>query len=161
MVDFWASYAQGHLENTLLYHDNNHVDPTVFKQLANTYLAHDILPETLIDEEYEWMNPPQEESQIWHELESSFLNASFSPILADNLSVITSAYVVTCEHDVLRDDGFFYVKRLQQAGVNVLHHHLDKGFHCFFYLHWLHIPQVDEMMAKIVDTMVSFINDDI
>merc|ERR1739838_1209811 len=54
-----------------------------------------------------------------------------SPLLVpgDTLRSLPKAYVLTCEYDVLRDDGIMYVTRLRAAGVEVTHEHYDAGFH--------------------------------
>jgi acetyl esterase/lipase len=37
--------------------------------------------------------------------------------MATDLTNLPSAYVVTCQYDVLRDDGILYARRLQDSGV--------------------------------------------
>ncbi|CAL8362758.1 unnamed protein product [Merluccius merluccius] len=54
-----------------------------------------------------------------------------SPLLVPDAALrsLPKAYVLTCEYDVLRDDGIMYVTRLRHAGVEVTHEHYDAGFH--------------------------------
>ncbi|XP_035277236.1 arylacetamide deacetylase-like isoform X1 [Anguilla anguilla] len=54
-----------------------------------------------------------------------------SPLLAQDggLRLLPKAYILTCEYDVLRDDGVMYATRLRGAGVNVTHRHYAAGFH--------------------------------
>lgn len=54
-----------------------------------------------------------------------------SPLLVPDASLhsLPKAYILTCQYDVLRDDGIMYVTRLRAAGVNVTHEHYDTGFH--------------------------------
>ncbi|XP_059188204.1 arylacetamide deacetylase [Centropristis striata] len=54
-----------------------------------------------------------------------------SPLLVPDASLrsLPKAYILTCEYDVLRDDGIMYVTRLRAAGVHVTHEHYDTGFH--------------------------------
>ncbi|XP_045898794.1 neutral cholesterol ester hydrolase 1-like isoform X2 [Micropterus dolomieu] len=59
------------------------------------------------------------------------LDVRAAPLLAEQrvLSRTPKAYVMTCEFDVLRDDGLMYARRLQDAGVTVYSDHYEDGFH--------------------------------
>ncbi|KAK5623607.1 hypothetical protein CRENBAI_011069 [Crenichthys baileyi] len=54
-----------------------------------------------------------------------------APLLAEQgvLGKTPKAYVMTCEFDVLRDDGLMYGRRLRDAGVEVTSDHYEDGFH--------------------------------
>ncbi|NXW67532.1 AAAD deacetylase, partial [Hirundo rustica] len=59
------------------------------------------------------------------------LDPRASPLLAERarLRRLPRAYILTCEHDVLRDDGAMYAARLRAAGVPVTHHHAQDAYH--------------------------------
>ncbi|NWW83464.1 ADCL4 protein, partial [Climacteris rufus] len=59
------------------------------------------------------------------------LEPRFSPLLAEDavLGGLPDTCIVTCEHDVLRDDGLLYKKRLEDNNVRVTWHHVQNGFH--------------------------------
>ena len=44
-----------------------------------------------------------------------------SPLMADSLKGLPKTLLITCEHDVLKDDGLLYKARLLGAGVKVTH----------------------------------------
>lgn len=69
----------------------------------------------------------------------ALLDVRAAPLLAgpEVLAKCPRAYIMTCEFDVLRDDGLMYVRRLQDSGVSVTSVHYEDGFHgCFSFLFW-------------------------
>ena len=59
-------------------------------------------------------------------------NPYASPLRAADLSGLPPAYIVTAEHDPLRDEGFAYADRLRAARVPVEHRHYGSQIHAFF-----------------------------
>ncbi|CAB4918541.1 unannotated protein [freshwater metagenome] len=57
-----------------------------------------------------------------------------SPLLADSLSGVASAYVLTAGFDPLRDEGDAYADRLSKAGVAVIHDRFPTAIHAFLNL---------------------------
>ncbi|NXR16142.1 ADCL4 protein, partial [Semnornis frantzii] len=66
-----------------------------------------------------------------HEETKELFETRFSPLLAADAVVccLPDTCIITCEHDVLRDDGLLYKKRLEDNQVKVTWHHMREGFH--------------------------------
>ncbi|NXF97616.1 ADCL4 protein, partial [Eubucco bourcierii] len=60
-----------------------------------------------------------------------FCEPNLCPLLAEDAVVhqLPESFILTCEYDVLRDDGLLYKKRLEDNGVQVTWCHLEDGFH--------------------------------
>jgi acetyl esterase len=61
-----------------------------------------------------------------------------SPLLADDVSRLPPALIVTAEYDPLRDEGEEYATRLRAAGVDAFHHRYPGVNHGFTALEFLH-----------------------
>ncbi|NXO05388.1 ADCL4 protein, partial [Rhinopomastus cyanomelas] len=74
-----------------------------------------------------------------------FCEPILSPLLAEDAVIqqLPESFILTCEYDVLRDDGLLYKKRLEDNGVRVTWYHLEDGFHGIINLFnngWLSFP---------------------
>ena len=60
-----------------------------------------------------------------------FCEPNLCPLLAEDAVVhqLPESFILTCEYDVLRDDGLLHKKRLEDNGVRVTWCHLEDGFH--------------------------------
>ncbi|KFP81597.1 Arylacetamide deacetylase-like 3, partial [Apaloderma vittatum] len=91
-----------------------------------------------------------------HEETKELFHIRVSPLLAEDavVSHLPDTCIITCEHDVLRDDALLYKKRLQDNGVQVTWHHMEGGFHCalgFFGYGIFSFPSSSKMVNHIVN----------
>ena len=75
-----------------------------------------------------------------------------APGRATDLANLPSAYVVTCEHDPLRDEGLEYAARMLQSGVSVELHNYAGTVHGFDLL----IPNASVSIRALDDAVAAF-----
>uniref|UniRef100_A0A8C8S7H0 Alpha/beta hydrolase fold-3 domain-containing protein n=1 Tax=Pelusios castaneus TaxID=367368 RepID=A0A8C8S7H0_9SAUR len=81
-------------------------------------------------------------SEELHILAKPAFETIFSPLLAEDAIISEDAiicqlpetFILTCEYDVVRDDGLLYKKRLEDNGVPVTWYHIEDGFHGVLFL---------------------------
>ncbi|XP_054031842.1 arylacetamide deacetylase-like 4 isoform X2 [Dryobates pubescens] len=138
--------------------------------LKEAILAGSHAPESITLKYRKWINPDliPETFKLGYKapIPSSFLPQAYeetkelfttrlSPLLAEDAVVccLPDTCIITCEHDVLRDDGLLYKKRLEDNKVKVTWHHMTEGFHCvlaFFGYSIFSFPSSSKMVNHIV-----------
>uniref|UniRef100_A0A8C4X7J4 Arylacetamide deacetylase n=1 Tax=Erpetoichthys calabaricus TaxID=27687 RepID=A0A8C4X7J4_ERPCA len=125
MIRFWSEYftSDKTLYYAMLENRHNSLKSIQLMKFANWSIY---LPENY-RQKYTYSDPYFDSK----DLSESISDPRASPLLVDDdkLRVLPKTYIVTCEYDVLRDDGVMYVTRLRRAGVQVHHDHYGKGFH--------------------------------
>ncbi|XP_053454826.1 LOW QUALITY PROTEIN: arylacetamide deacetylase-like 2 [Nycticebus coucang] len=78
-----------------------------------------------------------------------------SPLLVNDswLQNLPLTYVLTCQYDILRDDGLMFVSRLQNVGVQVAHDHIENGVHAA--LSFMTTPIYLRLGLRIKDMYIS------
>ncbi|KAM5278831.1 arylacetamide deacetylase-like [Hipposideros larvatus] len=128
MVRFWSEYftTNRSLERAMLF--NQHV-PVESSHLFNFVNWSSLLPQKF--QKGQIYNSPTYGTSELAKKYPGFLDVRAAPLLADDskLRSLPLTYVITCQYDVLRDDGIMYVTRLRNAGIRVTHNHIEDGFH--------------------------------
>ncbi|XP_060098503.1 neutral cholesterol ester hydrolase 1 [Heteronotia binoei] len=139
MVKFWVDYFNGNYEFAQSLVVNNHTSQDVsqagpFRDRVDwTTLITPRFRKT-----YKPVTPTVGEVEILRAI-PSLLDVSAAPLLAEKqvLRLQPKTYILTCEIDVLRDDGIMYAKRLEDAGVEITLDHFEDCFHgCMIFTIW-------------------------
>uniref|UniRef100_A0A672GCH2 Neutral cholesterol ester hydrolase 1 n=1 Tax=Salarias fasciatus TaxID=181472 RepID=A0A672GCH2_SALFA len=138
MIRFWLQYLGGDssLEPVLLANNHSALDePAVTAAMRSRVSWTALLPPTGRGRRFEPLVQKTGTPGVVGRL-PALTDVRAAPLLAESevLSRTPKAYVMTCEFDVLRDDGLMYARRLRDAGIDVTNEHLVDGFHgCMVY----------------------------
>lgn len=80
-------------------------------------------------------------------------NPEIAPILADDLTGLAKALILTAEHDPLRDEGEAYAKKLSEAGVPVRLHRMPDVPHGF----WTYERPFAEAVEQLTEYIADFV----
>ncbi|NWY54773.1 AAAD deacetylase, partial [Chionis minor] len=128
MVRFWSEYFTSDASLREAMASNRHVP------VESSHLFQFVNWSTLLPEEmrkgHVYTSPASGSPELAQKY-PGFLDARAAPLLASDAQLrrLPLTYVLTCEHDVLRDDGVMYVGRLRAAGIPVTHDHAKDAFH--------------------------------
>lgn len=139
MVKLWVAYFKGNEDFVQEMVVNNHtsLDEKEATALRARLTWTSLLPAS-ITKNYKPVVQTTGNARILQEI-PQLLDVRSSPLIADQevLKHLPKTYILTCEHDVLRDDGIMYAKRLESADVEVTHDHFEDGFHgCLLFTKW-------------------------
>ncbi|XP_013922137.1 PREDICTED: arylacetamide deacetylase-like 3 [Thamnophis sirtalis] len=108
---------------------NSHV-PEATRRKYRKWVSADHIPERFKARGYT-PPPPSPFNPRLHDEVKVVLTEMCSPLIAEDavISKLPQTFLLTCEFDVLRDDGLLYVRRLTDNGVPVTWSHVEDGFH--------------------------------
>ncbi|XP_051482953.1 arylacetamide deacetylase [Apus apus] len=131
MVGFWSKYFTGDPSLREAMAANRHV-PAEASHLFQLVNWSALLPAELWGH-HSYRAPVPGSPELGRRF-PGFLDVRAAPLLASaaRLRRLPRTYLLTCQHDVLRDDGFMYATRLRALGVPVTHHHARDAFHGVF-----------------------------
>nr|XP_044986181.1 neutral cholesterol ester hydrolase 1 isoform X2 [Jaculus jaculus] len=158
MVKYWVDYFKGNYDFVEALIVNNHTSLDVERATELRALLNwtSLLPES-ITKNYKPVVQTKGDTRIVQEI-PQLLDAASSPLIADEevLQRLPKTYILTCEHDVLRDEGIMYAKRLESAGVEVTLDHFADGFHgCMIFTSW---PTNFSVGIRTRDSYIKWLN---
>ncbi|NXU50016.1 ADCL4 protein, partial [Turnix velox] len=105
--------------------------PEDLKKKYEKWVNHDFIPHEFKGRGYKPVTTQSPFLEHVYEVVKPMFDPIFSPLLAEDslIAPLPEAFILTCEYDVLRDDGLLYKKRLEDHGVKVTWCHLEEGFH--------------------------------
>jgi len=129
MATFACLYLMGNWSLGNRFHDNIHISTVVRQNLMQTFLNVDRLPAEYRKGYSRQVFDRWGDDEIWNKVKDKILSPYVSPLIASDLRELPQTFLMTCEHDILRDEGLLYGYRLTEAGNEVVYYHVDKGFH--------------------------------
>ncbi|KAF1535836.1 Arylacetamide deacetylase, partial [Eudyptula albosignata] len=128
MVRLWSEYFTSDSSLREAMASNRHV-PVESSHLFPFVNWSNLLPEEM-KKDHVYTSPTYGSSELAQKY-PGFLHPRAAPLLASDAQLrrLPLTYILTCEYDVLRDDGVMYARRLQAAGVPVTHDHAKDAFH--------------------------------
>lgn len=158
MARYWLEYlgADPTLIPTILLNnhtaqDHAHLEPHRPK------LDWTVLIPARVQKHYRRVSPRTGSPDVLEQV-PALLDERAAPLLAEQqvLQALPPAYIMTAEHDVLRDDGMMYARRLELAGVSVTHRHYDDGFHgCISFAFW---PAYFSVGIRVIDDYIRWLH---
>ncbi|XDV47653.1 hypothetical protein PO909_017228 [Leuciscus waleckii] len=130
MARFWLEYLNGDPKLVTSLLANNHTTQGQEMASARAKINWTKLLPVAFQKNYKPVVPLHGDPELVEKL-PGLLDVRAAPLLAETevLKALPPAYIMTCEHDVLRDDGLMYATRLEEAGVHVTVDHYEDGFH--------------------------------
>ncbi|KAM3621286.1 uncharacterized protein V6R79_008851 [Siganus canaliculatus] len=154
MAFYFLQYLNGDVSLCQDVLEGSHV-PTELRPLYKEWLSPSNLPPECLARGV--AKPPASpyDGEVYHAIKAG-LEHEVSPLLADDgiLQNTPPTFILTCEYDVLRDDGILYRKRLLDLEKDVTWHHVPEGFHgmiSFFNQGWLSFPSAVQVLDSVTD----------
>ncbi|KAM9317221.1 neutral cholesterol ester hydrolase 1 [Gastrophryne carolinensis] len=161
MIKFWLDYLNGSHDfaHSMLVNNHTSLDAGEIVALREYINWSSLLPPSFKKDYKPVVHSVGDPSILQHV--PALLDVRASPLIApkETLQRLPKTYVLTCEHDVLRDDGTMYAKRLKEAGVDVTHDHYEDGFHgCMLFAEW---PTYFSAGARTKDGYVKWLKENL
>ncbi|KAL3058169.1 hypothetical protein OYC64_010371 [Pagothenia borchgrevinki] len=154
MAFYFLQYLNGDMSLCQDVLEGIHV-PNELKPRYEEWLSPSNLPAEFLARGYDKHPTPEYDGQVYHAMKDG-LEHEVSPLLAEDADIQKTppTFILTCEYDVLRDDGYLYRKRLLDLEKDVTWRHVAGGFHGminFFNRGWLGFPSGVQVLDSVVD----------
>uniref|UniRef100_A0A8B9G886 Alpha/beta hydrolase fold-3 domain-containing protein n=1 Tax=Amazona collaria TaxID=241587 RepID=A0A8B9G886_9PSIT len=128
-VFFMLHYLDGHALHMQEVLEGSHIPPDM-RLKYRKWVSPDHIPPKFKVRGYKPHKPHEFKAEFFEKPER-LGEPNLCPLLAEDAVVqqLPQSFILTCEYDVLRDDGLLYKKRLEDNGVPVTWYHLEDGFH--------------------------------
>uniref|UniRef100_A0A8C6XTD8 Alpha/beta hydrolase fold-3 domain-containing protein n=1 Tax=Naja naja TaxID=35670 RepID=A0A8C6XTD8_NAJNA len=126
---FGKIYVTGNSSGVDALMQNAHI-PEKLRIKYQKWISAEHIPEEFKGRGYVPFVPGRFSEALFKEYAAAF-EARCSPLLMKDavLRRFPETFLLTCEYDILRDDGLLYKKRLGDNGMSFTWHHLEDGFH--------------------------------
>ncbi|XP_053226093.1 arylacetamide deacetylase-like 4 [Podarcis raffonei] len=153
VIKFGLRYLTGKDMNVDPFIKGAHVPPDL-REKYKKWISADNIPEEFKARGYVPVEPAPFSKELYEQVKRG-TEAMFAPLVAEDdiIRQLPETFLLTCEYDVLRDDGLLYKKRLLDNGVPVTHHHLTDACHSTIcYLGWgpLEFPSSKKCLQHVV-----------
>ncbi|KAG8136054.1 putative Arylacetamide deacetylase protein [Naja naja] len=128
IIRFFSEYITSDDSFLKALETNQHV-PVEYNHLFKFVNWSNWLPERF-KKGHVYTDASHKNARIGHKCQD-FLDTRTAPLLVEDIKLrgLPLTYILTCQYDILRDDGIIYASRLREAGVQVVHEHADNAFH--------------------------------
>ncbi|MBN3310527.1 ADCL4 protein, partial [Amia calva] len=154
MVFYYLHYLNGDTSVAEDVLEGNHV-PVDLKLKYRKWLSPDRLPTECKACGFHPKVMNSHDGEVYDIIKTG-LEPGISPLLAEDAIIrkMPPAFILTCEYDVLRDDGILFKRRLEDLGIPVSWYHVSDGFHgivSFMDQGWLSFPSTKPAVNSIVN----------
>ncbi|KAM9860366.1 arylacetamide deacetylase-like 4 [Aulostomus maculatus] len=156
MVFYYLQYLNGDISVCQDVLEGNHV-PTELRPRYKEWLSPSNLQDECFERGFCEQPAPEYDGEVYHTIKVG-LEPEVSPLLAgdDVIQKSPPTFILTCEYDVLRDDGILYRKRLLDMEKDVTWHHVMDGFHGM--INFLNQGRLTFPSAvRVVDRVVAYV----
>ncbi|ELU12616.1 hypothetical protein CAPTEDRAFT_90273, partial [Capitella teleta] len=121
-------YGNRSLENVIS--NNKHVTRDVRETIGASYMDYAWLPNEFLElSPFEDNGFLEGDAEVWNSIKDAVMSPYMSPLFAKHLGDLPDAFVITCQYDMLRDEGYLYARRMEQFGTKVKYVNYKSTFH--------------------------------